>query len=99
MKCHCIKTMESKLAEMARPKAGPDAKATLVNTGFTMTDDMDLRMVLNIPFRVKGSMKGYTSEKGKEVPFVASFCPFCGRSTRRHVEGAYEGLALLSVAV
>lgn len=81
MNCNCIRETEQRLAEFVKPKVGDDATATCMAVGLQITDDMGIRTVLNIPFRIKGSKKGFNREKGKEMPFVASFCPFCGVST------------------
>jgi hypothetical protein len=76
--------VEKNLAEHMTPKAGEDAKATCDIVGFSLGSN--LAITLSIPFRVKGSKKGYTSERGKEVIVVASYCPFCGVSTKKPAE-------------
>lgn len=86
MNCDCISSMETKLANHVRPQAGDDAKAVCAATVFGLTDT-SMYLALRIPFRVKGSKKGYTGERGKEVPISAAFCPFCGRDAR---EGRYR---------
>lgn len=94
MNCGCVKRVERQLAEapFVKAKAGENIKVSCAATGFQMTDDMDLRLVLSIPFRVRGTGKGFTSEKGKELPVVASFCPFCGQSTKAAKIGADEAI-------
>lgn len=87
MNCDCIKDVESKMATFMKAKAGDDATAKVANIAFCVTEDMGLLHVLQIPFRVKGSKKGYTSERGKEIGCNASHCPFCGRTTRRYEVG------------
>lgn len=81
MNCGCIKRLEGEIAQapFVKAKAGDNIKVTCAATGFQMTDDMNLKLVINIPFRIRGTAKGFTSEKGKEMPVVASFCPFCGK--------------------
>jgi hypothetical protein len=91
MNCDCIKDIESKIAVFMRPKAGDDAEARILNTALMVTET-SLVSVLQIPFRIKGSKKGYTSEKGKEMGCNASHCPFCGRTTGRYTVGADAGL-------
>lgn len=93
MNCDCIKNNEARLAKFMQPKAGDDAKAECMATGLQLTKELNLRLVLNIPFRIKGSKKGFTSEKGKEMPFVASYCPFCGRTAGRYEIGEDAGIA------
>jgi hypothetical protein len=81
MNCGCIKRLEGEIAQapFVKAKAGENITVTCAATGFQMTDDMDLKLVINIPFRIRGTGKGFTSEKGKEMPVVASYCPFCGK--------------------
>ncbi|MCQ9615911.1 hypothetical protein L1889_03685 [Paenalcaligenes niemegkensis] len=38
---------------------------------------------IGIPFRVKADAVGYRSAKGKEFSVKASYCPFCGVSTKQ----------------
>lgn len=95
MNCDCVKTIETKLAgaPFIVAKAGSDIQVECQATGFAMTDDMGMRSVINIPFRIRGTGKGFTSAKGKEMPCVASHCPFCGRTTGRYVVGEDAGIA------
>lgn len=95
MNCTCVKDTERRIvaAPFIKAKAGERVTAECQATGFAMTEDMDLRAVLNIPFLVRGSGKGYNTVKGKLMPVVASYCPFCGRSTKRYVVGEDAGLA------
>lgn len=86
MNCTCISDLEQRLANHLRPEAGDDAKATAMNTAFAISDDLDMYMALQIPYRVKGSGKGYSRANGKEMPVHATYCPFCARPTR---PGAY----------
>lgn len=87
MDCGCIKRLEGEIAETSfvKAKAGDNIKVECAATAFQMTDDMGLKLVVNIPFRVRGTGKGFTSEKGKELPVVASFCPFCGKPAAANV--------------
>lgn len=98
MNCDCIGTVEKKMADFMRDRAGDDAEARIKNTAFAFESADDnqsekLVLALMIPLRVKGSKKGYTSERGKDVPCRASHCPFCGRTTGRYVVGADAGIA------
>jgi hypothetical protein len=97
MNCNCVKSMETKLA--AAPfiveKAGDNITATCQAVGFAMSEEMDLHSVINIPFVVRGTGKGYNTVKGKAMPFVSSFCPFCGRIAGhgKYTVGADAGIA------
>ncbi|MGK5049475.1 hypothetical protein ACQ4WP_26805 [Janthinobacterium sp. GB4P2] len=95
MNCDCVKRIETNLASspFIVAKAGSDIKVECQATGFAMTDDMGLLSTINIPFRIRGTGKGFTSAKGKEMPCVASHCPFCGRTTGRYVVGEDAGIA------
>ena len=92
MNCDCIKDIETKMAAFMASKAGADATAKVVNTVFFLDDEIGLGMALQIPFCIKGSKKGYTSEKGKEIGCNASHCPFCGRTTGRYSVGKDSGI-------
>lgn len=93
MNCDCISRVEKDIADLMRQKAGDDAKATAVNIAFFIDSDHEFGSSLQIPFRVKGSKKGYTSERGKEVGCNVSFCPFCGKPANRKVpEGRDDGI-------
>jgi|GEM_PF-2553212 len=94
MKCECVKDIETRIAAHMRPQAGDDAKAVCQATGIVINAEMDLVGVLNIPFKITGSKKGFTSAKGKEMPCTANYCPFCGRSTKRYVVGEDAALAV-----
>jgi hypothetical protein len=81
MNCDCINVVEKKLAEFRKPLAGDDAVARMENIGWMINENKAVT-VINMPFRVKGSKKGYTTDKGKIDSITASFCPFCGKSTK-----------------
>lgn len=95
MNCDCVKTIETKLASapFIAAKAGDNIKVECQATGIAMTADNSMRSVINIPFRIRGTGRGFTSAKGKEMPCVASHCPFCGLTTGRHVVGEDAGIA------
>ena len=95
MNCDCVKTIEKNLASspFIVTKAGSNIQVECQTTGFAMTDDMGLLSTINIPFRIRGTGKGFTSAKGKEMPCVASHCPFFGRTTGRYVVGEDAGIA------
>ena len=95
MTCDCVKRIETNLASspFIVAKAGSDIQVECQATGFAMTDDMGLLSTINIPFRIRGTGKGFTSAKGKEMPCVASHCPFCGRTTGHYVVGEDAGIA------
>ena len=68
-------------------KAGDNIEVECQATDIAMTNDNSMRSVINIPFRIRRTGKDFTSVKGKEIPFVVTYCPFCGRSTARYVVG------------
>ena len=80
MNCDCISKTEKMMAEHMKTAAGDGVTATCMSTGFGIRDS-GLELIINIPFRIKGSNKGFTSEKGKTVNFCATYCPFCGVRT------------------
>lgn len=93
MNCDCIKDIEAKMAAFMRAKAGDDATAKVMNFALCVSDDMHIYQSLQIPFRIKGSKKGFISEKGKEMGCSASHCPFCGRTTGHYEVGQDDGLS------
>lgn len=80
MNCNCIDETQKQLAELMKDQAGDDAKATCQGQGIVFGSPS--YCILSIPFRVRGSKKGFTSEKGKEVTVAATYCPFCGEKCR-----------------
>lgn len=92
MNCDCIEKIEGILAKHMMARAGDDATARIQGTAINIVDD-NLKCVLTIPFRIKGSKKGFTSEKGKELPCNVSFCPFCGRTAKRYNIGKDAGIS------
>lgn len=87
MNCNCVSNMEKKMAEYHKPLAGENAKAVCVATAFGLTDK-GMHLAIVLPFRVEGDKKGFNSAKGKIVNMHASFCPFCGVSTKPEAAAA-----------
>jgi len=90
MNCTCIADTEKRLAVFVRDRAGEGAKVECTATAIQLTPELGLRMAVNIPFRVTSPAKGFT--KGKMTTISASYCPFCGRSTKHYAVGQDEGL-------
>lgn len=88
MNCDCVSKFEKELAEapFVVAKAGQNVTAECMAKGMRLTPEMDLITTINIPFRIRGTGKGFTSAKGKEMPFIAKFCPFCGMSADPRAE-------------
>lgn len=98
MNCNCINDLEGKMANFMRDRAGDDATAKIQNIAFYMdgaskVGSAELSRFLQIMFRIKGSKKGYTGEKGKEMGCRVSHCPFCGRTSGRYEVGEDAGIA------
>lgn len=94
--CTCIADIEKGMVELVKPKAGDDATAKIDCTALCVTEDMELELVMMIPFRIKGSKKGFTSERGKDMGMRANYCPFCGKEANRLVPaGQYDALEVL----
>lgn len=91
MNCNCLTDLQADLADHMKPQAGDDAKATCTLTALCFGTSRVTTDLL-IPFRVRGSKKGYTSEKGKEHSVRAGHCPFCGRTTGRYAVGQDDGI-------
>ncbi|MBY0238101.1 MAG: hypothetical protein K2X55_02195 [Burkholderiaceae bacterium] len=73
-------------------KAGADCTVTATSTALMITDT-GLKSVLQIPFCVKGPMKGFSSAKGKTIGCNVNLCPFCGRPAGRYTIGEDVGLS------
>ncbi|MGO4380351.1 hypothetical protein [Pseudoduganella sp. RAF53_2] len=97
MNCNCVKEVGTKLASapFITKQAGQDIRAECQATGLAVTRDMNMVAVINIPFRIRGTAKGFSSAKGKEMPCVATYCPFCGRPAGygKYAVGQDEGIA------
>ena len=81
MQCNCLTDVAEKLAENFKLQAGSDVEARASGYAWDLSNGCDV--VLNIPFQVTGSNKGYSSAKGKKITVRASFCPFCGTPTKK----------------
>ena len=80
MNCDCINEYEKKMAEHFAEQAGEGCEAKLQNTAWIL-NPKSVRTMMNMVFRIKGSNKGFTSQRGKEVTLVCAYCPFCGKKT------------------
>ncbi|WP_331693535.1 hypothetical protein [Pandoraea sputorum] len=79
MNCDCISKTEKQVGEMFSNELRVEIKATCSGAGFFMRGNA-LDTCLYTPFSLTGDIKGY--KRGREVKMVASFCPFCGESTK-----------------
>lgn len=91
MQCECLKRVEGQIAEIMADKAGLGAEVRAMNIALCIPDDGAVYSALQIPFRIKGTGKGFTSAKGKEMGCNVSCCPFCGKRVNQP-EGHYDGL-------
>ncbi len=85
MNCNCIDKTEAKLREHF--DKDPTLKGRIesvecLGTGMTLLGN-SLVTTINIPFAIKADAPGFRSSKGRVTPFIASFCPFCGVSTKK----------------
>lgn len=79
MNCNCLTEMEEKVAAKfsAELVAPMEVHCQAVAYGLS---DAGVRLWHKTEFKVTGSAKGYA--RGKLVPVMASFCPFCGKSAK-----------------
>ncbi|MBS0352483.1 MAG: hypothetical protein JSR83_01085 [Proteobacteria bacterium] len=82
MQCDCITDLEKRLADHMKPQAGETASAKCLGSALFL-GEKSLESGLNIAFRITGDKRGFTSEKGKEMPVKANYCPFCGKPTAK----------------
>lgn len=94
MNCDCIKRVESKLATapFIVAKAGDNITAECQAVSLAVMADNSLVVAIDIPFRIRGTGKGFNRPNGKVTPCIASHCPFCGRTTGRYVIGEDAGI-------
>jgi len=83
MNCDCLKFNEQKLIEhyaakgVANPKVSPDFLGIDFQTG---------QGCISLVYTVRGDNRPYNTQKGKACHFVASYCPFCGKSAKAQAE-------------
>lgn len=79
MNCNCLSEMEEKVAAKFTADLGARAEASCQAVAFGLNDS---GMVLwhKTEFKVTADAKGF--KRGKLIPVMASFCPFCGKSTK-----------------
>ena len=75
MNCNCISEIEKKISASHTEKLGAIAEVSCQASGFAMADN-SVRVIHKTDFKVTAQAKGWT--RGKMVPVIASFCPFCG---------------------
>lgn len=78
MNCTCINDLELKLAKKYSGELGADATAECQASGFTI--GMSVSVIHKTDFKITADVPGF--KRGKTVPVIASFCPFCGKSAR-----------------
>ncbi|MBU9566274.1 hypothetical protein L0Z13_11790 [Burkholderia multivorans] len=82
MNCNCISEVEKRLAKRYSEELGADATADCQSAGFAMGDG-SVRVIHKTEFKIVAQAKGFA--RGKLIPVIASYCPFCGKPT---AEGA-----------
>ena len=81
MKCNCIADVEKALVKKYSEELGLDAEVVTVDclsSGFGMQGNK-VTVIHKTDFRVTADTKGF--KRGKLVPMIAAFCPFCGKAT------------------
>ncbi|MDN7965981.1 hypothetical protein QZM91_00365 [Burkholderia multivorans] len=76
MNCNCISEIENKLAKRYSEELGADATADCQSAGFAIGDS-SVRVIHKTEFEIVAQAKGFA--RGKLVPVLASYCPFCGK--------------------
>jgi hypothetical protein len=79
MKCDCIDRVEKELAEKFANDLGVEhVTAECQSSGFSIQGNTMI-VVFKSDFRIRAEAKGF--RRGKSVPVIAAFCPFCGTPT------------------
>lgn len=79
LQCKCLNEVEGKLRDHYRTLLGTDVEICAADAVFVLGNGGGT--ALRQTFCIKADKPGYRSQKGKEVSMMASFCPFCGKST------------------
>lgn len=80
MNCDCISDIKKKLTEhvvglgVVNPILTADFLGINLGTG---------ESVISMAYTVRGDNRPYNTLKGKPITMVASYCPFCGKSTKK----------------
>ncbi len=77
MNCNCIGEIEKKLAKRYSAELETDATADCQSAGFAMGEE-GVRVIHKTEFKIVAQAKGFA--RGKLVPVLASYCPFCGKA-------------------
>ncbi|EON11948.1 hypothetical protein [Pandoraea sp. SD6-2] len=80
MNCNCVKETEAAITDMMTSKLGAPVEVKSADIAFLFGGASGMSMALNTRFTVTADAKGY--KRGKQISMIASFCPFCGTSTK-----------------
>lgn len=76
MSCNCTKEFTDKMAEHVTQQLGVPVKAEYQNETLVLTKELGVVHRHFVSFKITADKPGY--RKGKDMPFVIKFCPFCG---------------------
>ncbi|MFJ2989986.1 hypothetical protein ACIPF8_19135 [Collimonas sp. NPDC087041] len=74
--CNCLDETSKALIEHYKPVAGDDVQVECLGKAIVFGESVESKLF--IPFRIKGSKKGFSSAKGTVTNMFFSYCPFCG---------------------
>lgn len=80
MNCNCVKETEAAIADLMKEKLGTSVEVKCADIAFVFGGTSSMSMAFKTRFTATAEAKGY--KRGKEVSMIASFCPFCGTSTK-----------------
>lgn len=84
MNCNCVKETEVAIADLMKEKLATSVEVKSADIAFVFGGASGMSMAFKTRFTVTAEAKGY--KRGKEVSMIASFCPFCGTSTKSKEE-------------
>lgn len=79
MNCSCISDIEKRIGTQFAEQHGKPAHVECAAVGFTLGKSLDI--VHKTDFKITADVPGY--KRGNKLAMIASFCPFCGKSTKK----------------
>lgn len=88
MNCNCINDIEKRLEKQFSEQLCKPAKVECQSAGFSLGKSLAIihKTEFKIKFKITADAPGY--KRGMPLSLIASFCPFCGKSTKAEEKAA-----------